>query len=101
MRPIDADALIEQMEADAEQMDNPLAAMFAYAAVSDVKHAPTIEPERTGKWIKGIDVPNRNPYLHLAEAFYCSECLNEAYWDTDYGQQLFDYCPNCGARMES
>ena len=31
---------------------------------------------------------------------YCSECENEAYWDTDYGQQLFDYCPYCGARMD-
>ena len=30
---------------------------------------------------------------------YCSECNNEAYWDTDYGQQLFDYCPYCGAKM--
>ena len=30
---------------------------------------------------------------------YCSECNNEAYWDTDYGQQLFDFCPYCGAKM--
>ena len=29
----------------------------------------------------------------------CSECKHEAYWDTEYGQQLFDYCPYCGARM--
>ena len=29
----------------------------------------------------------------------CSVCGNEAYWDTDYGQQLFRYCPYCGARM--
>ena len=29
----------------------------------------------------------------------CSECQTEAYWDTDYGQQLFKYCPYCGARM--
>ena len=31
------------------------------------------------------------------DIFICSECGNEAYWDTDYGQQLFDYCPYCGA----
>ena len=30
---------------------------------------------------------------------FCSICGNEAYWDTDYGQQLFDYCPYCGADM--
>ena len=29
--------------------------------------------------------------------WYCSICNEEAYWDTDYGQQLFDYCPHCGA----
>ena len=45
MRLIDADALIAQMEADAEQMEEPIAAMFAYAAINDVKHAPTIEPD--------------------------------------------------------
>ena len=32
--------------------------------------------------------------------YYCNGCRHEAYWDTDYGQQLFDYCPYCGARME-
>lgn len=48
-RLIDADALIEQMEADAEHLDNAISKMMYYAAISDVKHAPTIEPER--KWI--------------------------------------------------
>lgn len=43
MRLIDADALVAQMEADAEQMDDPIAAMFTYAAISDIKHAPTVE----------------------------------------------------------
>ena len=49
MRLIDADALIAQMKADAEQMEEPIAKMFTYAAINDVKHAPTIEPEQ--KWI--------------------------------------------------
>ena len=48
-RAIDADALIAQMKADAEQMEDPIAKMFTYAAINDVKHAPTIEPEQ--KWI--------------------------------------------------
>lgn len=26
----------------------------------------------------------------------CSKCHHEAYWDSEYGQQLFDYCPYCG-----
>ena len=49
MRLIDADALIEQWEADAEQMDKPLAKMFANAAINDVNRARTIEPEP--QWI--------------------------------------------------
>lgn len=38
----DLDELIEQMEADAEHMDEPYAKMMYYAAISDVRHAPTI-----------------------------------------------------------
>lgn len=49
MRLIDADALIVQMEADAEHMEEPIGQMFTYAAISDIKHAPTIEPEP--RWI--------------------------------------------------
>lgn len=45
MRLIDADALIAQMEAEAEYIKEPIMAMFVYAAINDVKHAPTIEPE--------------------------------------------------------
>lgn len=63
-----------------------------------IKEQPSAE--RKGKWISGKDVPNRNPYYHLSDAMYCSECLNEAYWDSDYGQQMFDFCPYCGAKME-
>ena len=43
MRLIDADALIEQMEEDMEHMEEPLAKMFTGAAISDIKHAPTVE----------------------------------------------------------
>lgn len=59
-------------------------------------------PVKHGRWIKGSETKmiKKNRYLILADAMYCSECENEAYWDTDYGQQLFDYCPNCGARMD-
>ena len=63
-----------------------------------------VAPVRYGKWIDGKDIPEserrRHPYSYLPECKYCSECHNEAYWDTDYGQQLFDYCPYCGAKMD-
>ena len=48
-----------------------------------------IEPVKCGKWF----------HINNDSFIYCSECNNEAYWDTDYGQQLFDYCPYCGAKM--
>ena len=47
-RMIDADALIAQMESDAEQMEDQIAKMFTYAAINDVKRAPTIEQRKTG-----------------------------------------------------
>lgn len=43
-----------------------------------------------GTWI----YKNKN-----SDIMICSNCKEEAYWDTDYGQQLFDYCPYCGTRM--
>ena len=46
MRLSDADELIKQIEADAEHIETPLAKMFLYANISDIKHAPTIaQPE--------------------------------------------------------
>lgn len=59
-----------------------------------------IEPKR-GEWKKGIDFSSYPRVPFLPSAYYCSNCEGEAYWDTDYGQQLFGFCPNCGAKMES
>lgn len=44
-RLIDADALIAKLEDDAKYMEEPIAKMFTYAAVNDIKHAPTISPD--------------------------------------------------------
>ena len=43
MRLIDAGALIAQMEADAEHMEDALAVMMTYAAINDVKCFPTVD----------------------------------------------------------
>jgi len=48
-RLIDADALTAQMEADAKQIEEPIASMFAYAAINDVKHAPTVIEAEEGE----------------------------------------------------
>ena len=56
---------------------------------SQQRYTADVQPVKRGKWIHFTD-----------DGFiFCSECYKEAYWDTDYGQQLFDYCPNCGADM--
>ena len=56
----------------------------------EIMDAPRVEvvPVVHGEWIadeRGIH--------------FCSVCDSEAYWDTDYGQQLFEHCPYCGADM--
>jgi hypothetical protein len=51
--------------------------------------ATDVQPVKHGRWF----------HINNDSFIYCSECNNEAYWDTDYGQQLFDYCPYCGAKM--
>ena len=40
-----------------------------------------------GEWVEGESYP------------YCSCCENACYEDTEWGFQKFDYCPNCGAKM--
>ena len=61
----------------------------------DIFDAPEVKPERTGKW---IDCNN-------SEHWKCSECgyRGPYSWDDQHGfeEWLSDYCPNCGARMES
>ena len=62
-------------------------------AVDILELMPTadVQPVRRGKWY----------HINNEGFIYCSECHKEAYWDTDYGQQLFDYCPYCGAKMST
>ena len=53
------------------------------------RYVSEMQPVKRGRWY----------HINNEGIIYCSECQNEAYWDTDYGQQLFDYCPYCGAKM--
>ena len=53
-----------------------------------------------GEWVQGNDLPKDIKFIPLSSGLYCSNCLSEAYWDSDYGHQKFDYCPNCGAKMK-
>lgn len=58
----------------------------------DETKAEVIGEVKHGKWINAKPMSGRVGKV-------CSACGNEAYWDSDYGQQLFDWCPYCGADM--
>lgn len=104
MRLIDADAL---KEAWVERLyvyivnngGDVFGAVKDKAALEFIDEQPTIEPVKHGKWTKCIDA--------------CGECVivqcSECFEDFDYidglcylchGQELPNYCPNCGAKME-
>ena len=56
-----------------------------------IEKSPTIEPERkTGKWVRALDGNDG----HVR----CDKCFKIYDWDTQ--AQYYDFCPNCGARME-
>ena len=58
---------------------------------------------KKGKWIKGTFNFKTFLYEPCKNGSYriCSECNHVAYDDSDYGEQLFPYCPFCGAKMEN
>ena len=81
MRLIDADALTEELNNN-HFPGAPYVDAGISIAIGKVLDAPTIEPQRTGKWLK----------IHW-KAFRCSECnrINEYFTN---------FCPDCGAKME-
>lgn len=46
------------------------------------------------------EIKGKHAYWTSEDFSKCSNCGHEAYSDTDYGKQLFKYCPYCGARMD-
>lgn len=61
--------------------------------------------EKMSKWVEGKELKKKvdNTAIRsklIDDIYYCPFCGEEAYWDTDYGQQLFDYCPYCGEPMK-
>ncbi len=102
MRPIDAveaEAGIKMLFPDMPKIDfmdnvsNWRKKNKQYLECLDViRSLPTADvvERKRGKW---IDAKPRSGQIGKV----CSVCGNEAYWDSDYGQQLFDWCPYCGS----
>ena len=109
MRPIDADALIDDLKHDVaadqdsldyEELTDSNREMIQFDkdckqnAIDLLQNAPTIEPERKkGKWILHPEIKN----VYGGTVVQCSECGEE------YVVQYLEdekYCRNCGAKME-
>lgn len=96
MRLIDADALLKNRF----NMYMGFQGKMPVVAVRDIDDAPTIDPDSLrakGKWeLYGNDDS-------LGCSYFCSKC--GASYDEDYFYEhgrfiQFNFCPNCGAKME-
>lgn len=63
----------------------------AYFAINNL---PTIDPVKHGKWYITEDMPY---FGHIQEYLTCSACEGLFHGT---GVEEWDYCPNCGARMD-
>lgn len=89
MRLIDADALFEEIFGDYNNFENVPNDLAAVAET--IGNAPTIDPVRHGRWNRLNEWPKRT-YRRL-----CNVCQDVAYY---CGQGDYNFCPNCGARMD-
>lgn len=90
MRLIDADDLKKTWYKEHNIEPGEMGAMFVgnNEVPTFIDRARTIEPVRHGRWIED------NPHCNgLAPNWNCSMCGGDG--DNDY-----NYCPNCGAKMD-
>ena len=87
MRLIDADAFLERMS----RTDR------FFGVVYDINDAPTVDavPVVHGWWLTWEEqFPGRTPRKKSMLGVFCSSCHNHA-------DNMSNYCPNCGARMDA
>lgn len=91
---IERDALIDDLDAAAKH--GGMGAIIAQTLQRYVKRAPAadVAPVRHGRWIEYTKVIIPEPYNKWEQAWKCSEC------GFDDGFVAYNYCPNCGARMD-
>lgn len=99
MRPIDADALLEKAYIPNTKILN---GWWHKETLEDVRNAPTIEPkQKTGRWEEREWFTNDGWSIDEWQIERCSEC--NKYLTTPFRYYFFhhNYCPYCGAKMES
>ena len=94
MRLIDADAFVKDIltagigKTIIEYSESDIGYMIHKRPTADAA------PVKHGRWVK-LD-------MHKGmEQFKCSECSSECYVPTCLGTPMFDFCPNCGAKMDA
>lgn len=87
MRLINADALILQMESDANQMEDPIAIMFTYAAINDIKQALTVDAVPV-EWLR----QKQNEHTNDGFEWIYDEIINE--WERDKQNEQNTVCNN-------
>lgn len=94
MRLIDADALVIMLGLKPDEWGTPDERWRPESEFGLwIINAPTIEPKR-GRWIK-LDM------CRGMEQYKCSVCDGATYVPEVMGQPVYNFCPNCGAKMES
>lgn len=93
MRLID----VEKVIGDLTAMKREYHAISIEGMIKGLEEVPTIEaePVKHGQWV------HNEEYEYWAERYVCSVCNRNALSDGDYRHKLADYCPNCGAKMDS
>ena len=102
MKLIDLDALIKQMEAYTEQIEEPITKALFYTTIRNIKwfveyEMNTLEKQnisqelKIGEWINdGCAFDGGLEWMH------CSVCNHK---DVNLPITRTNFCPNCGAKM--
>lgn len=85
-RLIDANALIRALIRKEPFSD--CARVVIAECMEEVRHAPTIEERKKGKWI-----------WKTGDVYRCSECETDVHVAEYMEEPIYNFCPYCGAEM--
>ena len=64
------------------------------AVIERIDNAPTVDPVKHGHWIE-VQRIHEKDHTAICECSLCGDTV----WVYD-GQRAWNYCPNCGAKMD-